>query len=131
MTPAEAFAEVIRVGLPNLGYTVFTNHMPATPDNAIVIRELPGGRLEGRSMSSGKTSEHPAVYLLVRGIDSTARDVIQQISNLVDTIYWSTLSDGQRLQNITKSNTIGFIGQENQTRRYLYSQTYRLTLEPE
>jgi len=129
MTPGQALAELIQATATAAGYEIFINHMPDKPDNAILIYEVSGGVLESRKMASGEREEHPALRVLVRGVDSSARAVLQSISDLADTTYKFSLSNGQVLQVITKSNTIGFAGHEPQTRRYVYTQNYRLTLE--
>lgn len=128
MTPALALAEVIETNLPNLGYSVFVNHVPDEPDKAILIYEVGRGRLEDRSHRTGKRAEHPRLEVRVRASDSTAQAVLQQISDMTQEVYHFPLSDGQILQVITKSNTIGFVGQEQQTRRYHYSQQFLLTI---
>jgi hypothetical protein len=127
MTGAEALAEVIETNLPNLGYPVFINHVPDTPDNAILIYEIGRGRLEPRLHRSGKRQEHPRVEVRVRGVDSSAGDILKQISDATEAVYGFPLSDSRNLQVITKSNTIGFAGQEAQNRRYHYSQQFLLT----
>lgn len=129
MTPAAALAEVIQANLPNLGYPVFQNHAPDSPDNVVCIYEIGRGRLEGREMRTGIREEHPLLHVAVRGKTSEARDILQQISDMTETVYHQPLSGGGNLQVITKSNTIGFAGQETQTRRYVYTQQFRLTLE--
>ena len=80
-------------------------------------------------MRSGQTDEHPIAYLMVRGQDSSIFQKIEEISAMTDSVYRQTVSDGQKLIVITKSNTIRFVGQEPQTRRYVYAQHYRMTLE--
>lgn len=128
MTPALALAEVIETNLPDLGYSIFVNHVPDEPDKAILIYEVGRGRLEGRSHRTGQRAEHPRIEVRVRAPDSEARAILQQISDMTEDVYHFSLSDGQNLQVITKSNTIGFVGQEQQTRRYHYSQQFLLTI---
>jgi len=129
MSPGEALAELILSTCETAGYEVFVNHMPDKPDKAVVVHELTTGRLEDRIMSSGERQEHPAIRLLIRSVDSSGRALAQSISTLADSTYNFLLSDGQILRVVTKSSTIGFSGQENQTRRFMYIQNYRLTLE--
>jgi|694.fasta_scaffold01606_30 hypothetical protein len=128
MTGAEALAEVIETNLPNLGYSIFINHVPDQPDNSILIYEIGSGRLEPRKHRSGKRDEHPRIEVRVRGVDSTAGGVLKQLSDMFESVYGFPLSDGQKLLVITKSNTIGFAGQEQQTRRYHYAQQFLLTI---
>jgi hypothetical protein len=128
MTGAEALAEVIEANLPNLGYSIFINHVPDEPDNAILIYEIGRGRLEPRLHRTGKREEHPRVEVRVRGVDSAAGGILRQISDMTESVYKFPLADGQKLQVITKSNTIGFSGQEQQTRRYHYAQQFLLTI---
>jgi len=128
MNPALALAEVIEANLPNLGYSVFVNHIPDDPDNVVLIYEVGRGRLEERNHHTGKREEHPRVEVRVRGANSGAYDIMKQISDMSESVYHFTLSNSQNLQVITKSNTIGFIGQEPQTRRYHYSQQFLLTI---
>lgn len=128
MNPALALAEVIEANLPNLGYSVFVNHVPDDPDNVVLIYEVGRGRLEERNHRTGKREEHPRVEVRVRGANSEAYDIMKQISDMSESVYHFTLSNSQNLQVITKSNTIGFIGQEPQTRRYHYSQQFLLTI---
>lgn len=129
MSPAEVFAEIIETNLPNLGVRVFVNHAPDEPVDCVLVHDLPSNRLEGRNMRSGQTDEHPAVHLQVRGQDSSAYTRIMQISAMTDSVYQQTVTGGQKLIVITKSNTIRFVGQEPQTRRYVYAQNFRMTLE--
>lgn len=128
MNPSLALAEVIEANLPNLGYSIFVNHVPDEPDNAVLIYDVGRGRLEERNHRTGKREEHPRVEIRVRGANSEAYSIIKQISDMTENVYHFTLSDGQNLQVITKSNTIGFTGQEPQTRRYHYSQQFLLTI---
>lgn len=129
MSPAEVFAEVIETNLPNLGVRVFVNHSPDDPASCVLVYDMPSSRMEGRNMRSGETDEHPMVYLMVRGQDSSAYTKIKEIQDMTDSVYSQAMSDGQKLRVITKSNTIRFVGQEPQTRRYVYAQHYRMTLE--
>jgi hypothetical protein len=129
MNPALAFAELIEANLLNTGYTVFVNHAPDQPDNVILIYEIGRGRMEERRMRTGITDQHPLLHVMVRGQDSSARAILESIGGITDAAYDFALSNGQKLRVITKSNTIGFAGQEQQTRRYLYTQQFRLTLE--
>lgn len=129
MSPAEVFAEIIETNLPNLGLRVFVNHSPDDPADCVLIYDLPSNRMEGRNMRSGQTDEHPVVYLMVRGQDSSSYLKILSISAMTDSVYRQTVTGGQKLIVITKSNTIRFVGQEPQTRRYVYAQHFRMTLE--
>ena len=129
MTPALALAELIEANLPNLGYSVFVNHAPDQPDNVVLIYEVGRGRMEERRMRTGVTDSHPLLHVVVRGKDSTTRDALESIGTVTDAAYDFALSNGQKLRVITKSNTIGFAGHEQQTRRYLYTQQFRMTLE--
>jgi hypothetical protein len=129
MTPALALAELLAANLLDTGYSVFVNHAPATPDNVILIYEVGRGRIENRRMASGGMDVHPLLHVVVRGVDSSARDVLESLGDVCDAAYNFALSNGQKLRVITKSNTIGFVGQEQQTRRYSYTQQFRLTLE--
>ena len=129
MSPAEVFAEIIETNLPNLGIRVFVNHSPDESASCVLVYDTPSNRLEGRNMRSGQTDEHPTIYLMARGQDSSIFQKIEEISAMTDSVYRQTASDGQKLIVITKSNTIRFVGQEPQTRRYVYAQHYRMTLE--
>lgn len=129
MIPSQALAEVIQATAEAEGYSVFTNHMPDQPDKAVLVYDSNLGRLEARKMASGEREEHPLVRVIVRGKDSSARTLAALIADLADSTHNFVLSDGQILRVITKSNTIGFAGQEPQTRRYLYTQSFRMTLE--
>lgn len=128
MTGAKALAEVIQANLPNLGYSIFINHVPDQPDAIVLVYEVGRGRLEPRMHRTGERMEHPRVEVRVRGVDSGAAGILRQISDMTETVYQFPLSNGQKLQVITKSNTMGFVGQEPQTRRYHYSQQFLLTI---
>ena len=131
MTPAQIFAEVIETKLPDLGYEVFVGHMPDKPDKAVRVLQVTGGRLEGRRMRTGVTEVHPAMQVLVRGPnEEEAMATIELISAMADTVYMAQISSGEILQCINKTNTIGSLGQEQQTRRCFCSQSYRLTILP-
>ena len=129
MSPADYMAELIRDRLSGNGYSVFSNHMPDSPDKAIVVNDLSSGRLEPRGMVTKVRNEHPAVQVLVRGVDHTAHSVAQDIADLADETYHYRCEDGKNLQVITKTNTIGSLGVHPQTRRTMYTQQFRLTLE--
>ena len=129
MSPADVVAEIIETNLPNLGVQVFVNHSPDTPASCILVYDKASANLERRSLRSGVIDEHPSVYIMVRGQDSSAYAIAQQIESMAASVYDQPVSSGQKLRVITKSNTIGFSGQEPQTRRYVYAQTYRMTLE--
>jgi hypothetical protein len=128
LSPAQILAEVISTQLPNLGYIVYVGHMPDTPDKAIRVLQQTGGKLELRRMRTGVVDEHPALQVLVRApTEEDAMGTMQQIAAMVDGVYQLTMSGGEKLQCITKTNTIGSLGQEQQTRRCFCSQSYRLT----
>lgn len=129
ISPGEALVELILATCQAAGYEPYANHMPDKPDKAVVVYELATGRLEGRKMRTGEREEHPAVRLVIRSTDASGRTLAASIADLVDATYNFEVSDGQILRVITKSSTIGFSGQENQTRRFMYIQNYRLTLE--
>lgn len=128
MTPTEALEFAIRsVITPD--YPIFHNHMPNSPDNAIMLMETGRGRLEDRSMRTGQRKERPLIQVIVRGKTSEAREVLQALSDATEAVRRLDLGNGEKLHVISKSNTIGFSGQEPQTRRYVYTQQFRLTME--
>lgn len=127
MSPAEIMVYALQQAAPGLAYPLFANHLPKEPANAIACIEV-RGELERRKMRTGERTERPGINIMVRGVDSTARDIMKQVSDATETIRNLTLPDGQNLRLITKYNTIGFYGQEPQTRRYVYNQQFRLII---
>jgi Bacteriophage minor capsid protein len=129
MTPTAVLEYAIKSILPDFPYPIFSNHMPNSPDNAVLLVETGRGKLETRSQRTAKRKERPQIQVIVRGSDSSARDILQSLSDATQAIRRLDLPDGQKLHVIIKSNTIGFAGQEPQTRRYVYTQQFRLILE--
>jgi hypothetical protein len=128
MTPAQALAEFIRAEISDKSYSVFHNHLPDQPIKAILCFDVPGGRLEERRMKTGKRDIHPSVQVVVRDLTPSSYDVLVEIGDLADAAYQYRLSDGQTLQVISKTNTIGSLGQSPQTRHCSFSQQFRLTI---
>jgi hypothetical protein len=95
----------------------------------VALVETGRGRLESRNMRTGERTERPQIQVIVRGASAEARDILQAISDATQQVYRLVLPNGEKLHTITKSNTIGFSGQEPQTRRYVYTQQFRLTME--
>jgi len=131
-SPAEIFAEVIRADQEALGYSVYVNHMPDQPDAAIMVFDQPSGQLEGRSLRSGDVVEHPVVQVIVRGPKGPGSTIsgytaISTVWGTVKQVHQQVLSQGEILQCITKTNTIGSLGLEPQTRRARFSQQFRMT----
>lgn len=129
MSPAQYVREVILAEMETLGYKVFVNHLPDKPDKAVVVYDMDSGRLEERLMRSGDVFEHPMVKIMVRGTDYSARGVLEAIWGVMEPVYTQVLSDGKIMRSITKANTIGSLGHEPQTRRCLFTQQFRMTLE--
>lgn len=128
MTPANYIADLLRGAMEARGYKVFTNNMPDEPDKAIAIYDQPGGRLEGRLMRSGDVVEHPMVQVTVRGKKhSEASEALPDVWEVLGGVYRWHFEDGKILQCITKSNTMGSLGHEPQTRRVRYTQQFRMT----
>lgn len=131
MTPAAYIRDVILNHCNAQGYAVFINHMPDKPDNAVCIYDVRGGRIEPRLMS-GEVEEHPRVEIFVRGSANSGGDSAEMLLALwriFRDIYLLPLGEGKILRQITKANTIASLGQEPQTRRWLYSQHFTMTLE--
>jgi hypothetical protein len=126
-TPADIFATIIQAKATELGYVVYVNHMQDQPDRAIVC-------LDGR----GKLNAH-----LMRG-DHTGFDLVEvqvrardhQDSGNVLPVLWedvlkhvsATSVSGKIVQVISKSNTMGCMGQEPQTRRWRFNQSFLMTI---
>lgn len=129
MSPAAYAAEAAASYAASVGYTVFVNHMPDQPDNVIVFYDTGTGRTEERLHRSGEVEEHPGVQAIVRGKTHATYDVLANLWPVFQNLYMRVMSDTKILRSITKSNTIGSLGHELQTRRCLYSQQFRMTLE--
>lgn len=130
MTPAQYLLEIAKPHLESLGYTGFWNHLPNSPDLAVVFVDVPLGRLEQRSFRSGGVDEHPSVQVRVRGTSAEAVEVLYTLWDVFAGVYMLGVSDGKIMQCITKANTIGSLGQEPQNRRCTFSQQFRLTILP-
>ena len=128
-TPARYAALVLKDQMNANGYVTFYNHMPDKPDKAICVYDLPYGRIEGRRMRTGAHEEHPVVQIIVRGPDYTAVSALEGAWAVFETLYEYAFDDGKILRCISKNNTIATLGQEPQTRRCLFSQQFRMTLE--
>lgn len=128
-TPARYAALVLQDQMESNGYGVFYNHMPDKPDKAICVYDLPYGRVEDRRMRTGVHEEHPVVQIIVRGPDYTAVSALEGAWAVFETLYEYAFDDGKILRCISKNNTIATLGQEPQTRRCLFSQQFRMTLE--
>lgn len=127
MTPANYVADLIRATSEALGYKVFTNHMPDSPDRAVCVYDQPTGRVEPRSMVSGESWDHPTVQIVVRGTSHDAADIMPDLWDYMKSAYMYEFLDGKILQCITKANTMGSLGHEPQTRRTKYTQQFRMT----
>lgn len=132
-SPAALFAEVIDTAMTALGYEVFLNHMPDSPDKAVMVFDQPSGKLESRSLRTGEVVEHPAVQVIVRGpkgpgSTDSGYAAIRAVWDTVSQVYQHVATQGEILQCITKANTIGSLGLEQQTRRARFSQQFRMTI---
>ena len=127
LSPAKLFKNVIKSKATALGFTVYVNHMQDQPDKAILV--LDGrGRLYDRNMS-GEHTERPLVEVHVRAHDHNEafnalpvlwEDVLQHVT--------ATSTGGKIVQCISKANTIGCMGQEPQTRRWRFTQSFLMTI---
>lgn len=132
-TPAEMIAEILNNPIKALGYQVFVNHMPDTPDQAVLIFDRGLGNLEPRSMKTGEVTTHPVVQVITRGPKSSqssesASAVASAVWPVLQAVYQQVLSGGEIMQSVTLGNTIGSLGLEPQTRRAMYSQQFRMTI---
>jgi len=127
LTPAAMFAGIIGPKAQSLGFRVYVNHMQDQPDRAIVV--LDGkGKLDDRSLRGTHTA-NDLVEVQVRSFDHVEagnflpavwRDVLQDIT--------ATSFGGKIVQCITKANTMGCMGQEPQTRRWRFVQSFFMTI---
>ena len=127
MTPANYVADIIRTAMEDAGYKVYANHMPDSPDKSICVYDQATGRVEGRSMVTGEILTHPTVQIVVRGTTHAAGDTLPDVWEILREIYQYEFSDGKILHCISKTNIMGSLGQEPQTRRTKYTQQFRMT----
>jgi len=127
LTPAAIFAAVIRPRATLLGFTVYVNHMQDQPDRAIVVMDGKG-RLDPRSMRGGHTA-HDLVEVQVRSFDHVeAGNFLPAVWDAVLKNVTATSVNGKIVQCITKANTMGCMGQEPQTRRWRFVQSFLVTI---
>jgi hypothetical protein len=129
ITPAVYVFELLKPHMDANGFESFVNHMPDKPDRAIAIYDLPFGRQEDRRMRTGEVDEHPVVQILARDTRFDAVEALQGAWGVMEQVYNQVFSDGKIMRCITKTNTIASLGQEPKTRRCLFSQQFRMTLE--
>ena len=127
LSPAKLFKNVINSKATALGFTVYVNHMQDQPDKAILVFDG-RGRLDDRNMT-GIHTERPLVEVHVRAHDHNEafnalpvlwEDVLQHVT--------ATSTGGKIVQCISKANTIGCMGQEPQTRRWRFTQSFLMTI---
>lgn len=124
---ADLVATVIQSKATALGFTVYVNHMQDQPDKAVLVRDVKG-KLDDRSMRGDHTG-HDGVEIQVRANSHL------EAGNLLPVLWEDVLKHvnatsvaGKIVQCITKANTIGCMGQEPQTRRWRFIQTFLVTV---
>jgi hypothetical protein len=128
LTPAAIFAAVIRPRATLLGFTVYVNHMQDQPDRAILVMDAKGGRLNGRSMRGNHTA-FDLVEVQVRSNDHVeAGNFLPAVWNTILKNVTATSVNGKIVQCITKANTMGCMGQEPQTRRWRFVQSFLVNI---
>jgi hypothetical protein len=126
-TPARMMSAIINTRATALGYKVFTNHMQDQPDKAITCYDMKG-RLFQRLMN-GEHQGNDLVEIQVRGTDQIeAGNVLQVLWEDVLKNVSATSVSGKIVQVISKSNTMGCMGQEPQTRRWRFNQSFLMTI---
>lgn len=128
-TPAEYVLEVLRDAMEANGWKLTANHMPDQPHKCLTIYDLQFGRMEERRHRTGEVDEHPGVQIIVRDQRHDAVQGLYDAWDILKAVYAQPLSDGKIMRCITKTNTIASLGQEPKTRRCLFSQQFRMTLE--
>lgn len=126
-SPAGLFANVILTKATNLGFAVYVNHMQDQPDKAILCFDG-RGRLDDRNMS-GEHTERNLVEVHVRAHDhNEAFNALPVIWEDVLKNVVATSTGGKIVQCISKANTIGCMGQEPQTRRWRFTQSFLIAI---
>jgi hypothetical protein len=127
LSPAKLFKNVINSKATALGFTVFVNHMQDQPDKAILVFDGKG-RLDDRTQL-GNHFERPLVEVHVRAHDhNEAFNALPVIWEDVLKNVTATSTGGKIVQCISKANTIGCMGQEPQTRRWRFTQSFLMTI---
>lgn len=127
LSTADLVATVIQSRATSLGFTVYVNHMQDQPDKAILVRDV-RGKLDDRSMR-GTHSGHDGVEIQVRAVTHTeAANVLPVLWEDVLKNVIATSVAGKIVQCITKANTMGCMGQEPQTRRWRFIQSFLVTV---
>lgn len=127
LSPAKLFRQVINQRATELGFTVYVNHLQDKPDKAILVMDGKG-KLDPREMK-GVQTQHDLVEVQVRAFDhDEAASVLPRLwEEVLKDVHASSVS-GKIVHCITKSNTMGCMGQEPQTRRWRFVQSFLMTI---
>lgn len=124
---ADLMYSVILSKATTLGFSVFVNHMQDEPDKAILLRDAKG-KLDEREMR-GEHYGHDGVEIQVRAVSHLeAANVLPVLWEDVLKRVNGTSVAGKIVQCITKANTMGCMGQEPQTRRWRFIQSFLVTV---
>jgi hypothetical protein len=127
LSTADLMATVIYSKATQLGFTVYVNHMQDQPDKAILVRDVKG-KLDERSMR-GTHSGRDGVEIQVRAYShAEAGNVLPVLWEDVLKGVNATSVAGKIVQCVTKANTMGCMGQEPQTRRWRFIQSFLVTV---
>jgi hypothetical protein len=127
LSPAALFRLVILPKAAELGFTVYVNHMQDKPDRAILVMDTKG-RLAPHNMA-GEQSDFPVVEVQVRAHDhDIAANVLPVLWESVLRHVTATSVGGKIMQCISKYNTMGCMGQEPQTRRWRFIQSFMVKI---
>lgn len=116
-------------------WRAYVNYKPDGVD--IVVVTDSGGRLDGRSMRTGRTYKHPAVQVLTQGAanhEQEAWDVIERIETALDKLKRKTVTlqeDFQyRINSATKLSVPTALGRSPETDRPMFSLNVLLDITP-
>lgn len=124
---ADLISTVILSKATALGFSVFVNHMQDQPDKAILVMDAKG-KLDDREMR-GDQYGHDKVEIQVRATSHLeAANVLPVLWEEVFKTVSATSVAGKIVQCITKANTMGCMGQEPQTRRWRFIQSFLVTV---
>jgi len=127
LSPARLFANVISPKATQLGFTVYVNHMQDKPDRAILVFDG-RGRLDARSMDGVQTERNLVeVHIRDQNHDIAANALPVLWESVLQHVI-ATSTGGKIVQCISKANTIGCMGQEPQTRRWRFTQSFLMTI---
>lgn len=111
-------------------WPIFINTLPENPDEVVNANDTTG-TMDGRSMRTGKTVEHPGIQVVVRGRTYRAAvklghqilSIIDQINNAIVTVQGKTY----KVYSLRRMTSLIGVGKEEGGSRELVSANFTIT----